>query len=128
MKKLISNRTLFLIFIGAFTCFLWFPLLPVIVPLVTLTLGLKWASTVLLSEPTKEQQGKLLYFPVTHTSQSQAEPTAWLSSASQPHPARAGSLPPSSKDVRNNKRQLRMRRQIVRAMNGLELRKSVHGI
>lgn len=133
MRKFNITSLAVVLVAGALTAFLWLPLLPVIVPLVTLVIGLKRASALMDSEAHFKkgtvQQSKLLHFPITPTSNtSQAsQPTAWSSLASLPSPARAGSLPLSKETTKNFKRQLRQSRQVARVMSGLDLRKSAPG-
>lgn len=132
MKRSNLLSTVVLFIGGALTTFLWFPLLPIVVPLVTIALGIKWASANLLSEARfgeKVLPSKLLYFPSTkqHISPSQASrPTAWPSSASLSYPAGADSLPSFNHGERTKsfKRQLREHRQVTRVLNGLDLRRS----
>lgn len=120
--------------IGAvFTAFLWFPLLPLVVPLVTLAIGARWASAILDSEAQlgrREDETipsqQLLYFPPSQpSSRSQASrPTAWSPSPVLPPSTGAGPLPFSkSEDKKNVRRKLRESRQIARVLNGLNLRK-----
>lgn len=106
--------------IGAISSLLWLPLLPILLPIVSLFMAIKWA---FVRAPSKH-----LSSPTTPFSQSQAKhKTAWPSSASLPYPAGAGSLPFSSKvsrDTKSLKRQEREYRQVARVMKGLDLRKS----
>lgn len=119
--------------IGAFTCFLWLPLVPLILPFAVLAVALKWAGFAIFAKPeTKEysiSRQRRSYSPTNPFSQSQAQNTkAWQSQASLPYPAGVDSLPfsPDSRLGRQEKsrrRQLRETRQIARVMKGLELRK-----
>lgn len=119
-----------LIFIGAaVTAFLWLPLLPILVPLVTLAIGLRWASSTLDSEAGYRKSAsptRLLYFPSQLSSPNQAQPTAWPSSAGLPSPARADSLPfsPRGDSKKSLRKQLREQRHMKRILNGLDLRKT----
>lgn len=130
MKRSNLLSTVVLFIGGALTAFLWFPLLPMVVPLVTVALGIRWASANLLSEARfgeKALPAKLLYFPSTkqHISPSQASrPTAWPSSASLSSPARTDSLPLLKKDLKPFKKQLRESRHLLRVINGQDLRRS----
>lgn len=129
MKKSQLSSLAVVSVIGALTCFLWLPLLPLIVPLVTIGGGLKWASRVLLAEPSQEAPSAPLKHhtnPITPFSQSHAN-EAWPSLASLPYPAGAGSLPFSLRNGSKEKSARRLRRedrQIARVMRGLELRRT----
>jgi len=128
LKEFNITSTVVLILAGALTAFLWLPLVPLLVPLVTLAIGFRWISASLLSDArfgNKASSSELLYFPThnKHIPPSQAtKPTAWSSSAGQPSPARTGSLP--YHETKNFKRRLRESRHIARVMNGLDLRRS----
>jgi hypothetical protein len=114
MKKSQTLNIAVVSIIGALSCLLWLPLLPLIAPLVIITLVVKWASR--------------RASPFTPFSQSQAQDmNAWPSLASLPYPAGAGSLPFSSPRIakeKNAKRVRREARQIARVLKGLELRKT----
>lgn len=116
MKKINFNSLFFVLIVGAITAFLWLPLLPVIVPLVTFALAIKWILTNLFTDSafTMQKFGfKNLNFPVSQIPKNQAQPTAWPSLANLPSPARADSLPSLSrrekehKSFRNQKRRER---------------------
>jgi len=116
--------------LGAFCCFLWLPLLPVLIPTVTVALGLRWIALALFSKLAGNNSRSSLrqfYNPTTPISQSQAQNMiAWPSLAGLPYPAGADSLPfsfRSSVDSKSQKRQRREFRQIARGMRGLNLRK-----
>jgi hypothetical protein len=120
---------------GALSCFLWLPLLPILIPFVSLVLALKWIKIAVLAKPENGSfvaPSKHLQNPTTPFSQSQAPYlAAWPSSASLPHPAGADSLPFSLgtvKEMKSFKRQQREYRQIARVMRGLDLRKPVLGV
>jgi len=116
--------------LGTFCCFLWLPLLPMLIPIVTVAFGLRWIALALFSKLAGNNSRSSLrqfYIPTTPFSQSQAQDIiAWPSLASLPYPAGADSLPfsfRSSVDVKSPKRQRREFRQIARGMRGLDLRK-----
>jgi hypothetical protein len=121
MKKSQYLKIAVVSIIGAVSCLLWLPLLPLIAPLVIIALVIKWASRSALNDL------KQPLVPFTPFSQSQAQDmNAWPSLASLPYPAGAGSLPFSSKMVKEKKvkRVRREARQIARVLKGLELRKA----
>ena len=120
---------------GALSCFLWLPLLPILIPFVSLALALKWikfASFANAGNGNFESPSTHLQSPTTHFSQSQAPHlAAWPSSASLPYPAGAGSLPFSTgsfREIKSFTRQQREYRQIARVMKGLDLRKQALGV
>jgi hypothetical protein len=131
MKKMNTTSLAVIAVAGALTAFLWLPLLPIIVPLVTVAFGLRWASALLDSEAgfgRATPQFKLLQFPIHKVPPPRQAPRseARPSSANLSSPARAGSLSPR-KGEKNYKRQIRESRQIARVLNGLELRRSAPG-
>jgi hypothetical protein len=121
--------------IGALTCFLWLPLLPILVPLAVLCVIGKWAASAFMVEEESKNsdlahpiQRQSSYGPTTPISQGQAQDLkAWQSQASLPYPARVGSLPFSSRvpgtEHKSAKRLRREGRQIARVMAGLDLRR-----
>ncbi len=129
-SNLISIAVIF--FGGALTAFLWFPLLPLVVPLVTFAIGARWTSATLDSEAQlgkRDSRHQLLYFPPPQsqfTTTQASKPTAWSPSANLLTPARAGSLPSLSdrKEKKNFRRQLRESRQVARLLQGFNLRNS----
>ena len=136
MKKFNFSSFSIVLIVGAMTAFLWLPLLPMIVPLVTVVLGLRWAMTYLLSDACFGKQHpefKHLYFPANQVPQRQADQnSAWPSLANLPSPARADSLPSSSegngrREGKSFRRQLREDRHAARAMSGMDIRKQAPG-
>lgn len=131
MKKINLTSLIVVLFAGVLTAFLWFPLLPLIVPLVTLGLGLKWVSTLMDSEAdyqktASQPRRRLPNMPFPNYQVSQK--AAWSSLAGLPPPAGAGSLPfQGQKEGKSLKRYLRENKQVARLLHGLELRKSAHG-
>jgi hypothetical protein len=140
MKNLTISSIVIIGLGGALTCFLWLPLLPVVVPLVTLTIGARWIGSILVSESLNRRQMQasmqsLHYLPITPFSKSQAkQPTAWPSpvSLSSPDKVGAGSLPLlflKRHDVtrRNLKKEIREYRKLTRVLSGMGLRKKMAG-
>ncbi len=50
MKNIKLSSLLLIILGGALTCFLWLPLLPVVIPLVALTIGARWIGEIMVSD------------------------------------------------------------------------------
>ena len=136
MKKSQTSSLAVVSVFGALTCFLWLPLVPLLLPIVAVGLAFKWARFAFLGKDTVETSElfqKRSTSPTTPFSQSQVEQlNAWPSKASLPYPAGVGSLPFSSRretrtENKSPKRIRRESRQIARVMKGLDLRKPAIG-
>ncbi len=148
MKNVHLSSLILILFGAALTCFLWLPLLPVVIPLVTLTIGAKWIETILFSDSTRKSRASresiskfnfgLLHYSTVHSLKTgtlldphEEFSTAFDQSKDQQKvlPAVSRRLEPDKINKNSiSKKTLREYRKFTRVMNGLAARRSfVHG-
>ena len=134
MKNIRLSSLLLIIFGAALTCFLWLPLLPVIIPMVTLTLGAKWIESILFSSASRRTNlRQALNYHSFHYNPMAAFARDPMTNLSQPNASSPAQIGPETvfeklepdKSIRNSvsKKTIRDYRKFTRVMSGLTPRR-----